>query len=73
MWETLGEIGDQLLQNGLSAALFSLAGFVLALFLVARLMGEKRAPANTLAWLLVIVLVPWIGVPLYLWAARQLA
>ena len=29
-------------------------------------MSEKRAPANTFAWLLIIILVPWVGVPLYL-------
>lgn len=44
----------------------AIAGFLLALFLVARLMSERRAPANTFAWLLVIVFVPWLGVPLYL-------
>lgn len=46
--------------------IFSTAGFLLAFFLVARLMSEKRAPANTFAWLLVIVLLPYVGVPLYL-------
>lgn len=66
MLETLREVQEQFLANGLLAALFSLAGFLLAFFLVARLMSEKRAPANTFAWLLIIVLVPWVGVPLYL-------
>ena len=46
--------------------LIAVAGFVLAFFLVARLMSEKRAPANTFAWLLIIILVPYVGVPLYL-------
>jgi len=63
--------------HGLLAEIFSLGGFILAVFLVARLMSEKRAPANTFAWLLVIVLIPWIGVPLYLMLGgrklRQLA
>jgi cardiolipin synthase A/B len=66
MWEHLREFREQLLANGLVAHLFSIAGFTFALFLVARLMSEKRAPANTFAWLLIIVLVPWVGVPLYL-------
>jgi cardiolipin synthase A/B len=57
---------DHFLAHGLVAALFSIAGFTFALFLIARLMSEKRAPANTFAWLLIIVLVPWVGVPLYL-------
>lgn len=66
MLDTLREFREQFLASGLFATLFSIAGFTLALFLVARLMSEKRAPANTFAWLLVIVLAPWVGVPLYL-------
>lgn len=66
MLETLREFREQFLANGLAAMLFSIASFALALLLVARLMSEKRTPANTSAWLLIIVLVPWVGVPLYL-------
>lgn len=66
MFETFSDFSEQFLRSGLVAALFSFAGFALALFLVARLMSEKRAPANTFAWLLIIVLLPWVGVPLYL-------
>lgn len=66
MLDYLREFQDQFLANGLVAALFSVAGFTLALFFAARLMSEKRAPANTFAWLLVVVLLPWVGVPLYL-------
>jgi len=46
--------------------LLTVAGFLLAIFLIARLMSEKRQPGNTLAWLLGIVLIPYVGVPLYL-------
>ncbi len=46
--------------------LLTIRGFLLALFLVARLLTEKRQPGNTMAWLLVIILVPYVGVPLYL-------
>lgn len=66
MFENLREFREQDLASGLVAQLFTIAGFIFALFLIARLMSEKRAPANTFAWLLIIVLVPWIGVPLYL-------
>src|SRR5215218_2501288 len=66
MFEVPRDLVEQFLNRGLLAVVFSIAGFTLALFLVARLMSEKRAPANTFAWLLIIVLVPWIGVPLYL-------
>ena len=51
--------------HGLVLEVFYLGVFVLAVFLVARLVSEKRAPANTFAWLLGIVPIPWLGVPLY--------
>ena len=41
-------------------------GFLLAVVLVARILLEPRSPSGTLAWLLAIVLVPFVGVPLYL-------
>jgi len=41
-------------------------GFALAFVLVARLMRQKRRPSNTVAWLLMILLIPYIGVPLYI-------
>ena len=66
MAANLRELFDLWPAHGLVAELFSVGGFLLAVFLVARLMSEKRAPANTFAWLLGIVLVPWLGVPLYL-------
>jgi cardiolipin synthase len=44
---------------------FSVLGFLLAVFLLSRILCEHRPPASTLAWLLVIVLVPYLGVPLY--------
>ncbi len=57
---------DRIAPGGFLAHLSTVAGFLLAFFLVARLMSERRAPANTFAWLLVIVFIPWLGVPLYL-------
>lgn len=53
------------LHAGLSH-LLTIAGFVLAIMLIARLMNEKRQPGNTFAWLLGIILIPYVGVPLYL-------
>ncbi|OUW16355.1 MAG: hypothetical protein CBD18_07030 [Opitutales bacterium TMED158] len=41
-------------------------GFSLALVLIARLMREKRRPSATVAWMLGIILIPYVGVPLYL-------
>src|SRR5687768_16261060 len=46
--------------------LFTVGGFVLAVFAIARLVSEKRPPSNTVAWLLMIILIPYVGVPLYL-------
>lgn len=66
MFDDLRDYIFELPVEGLFAQLFGILGFILAFFLVARLMSEKRAPANTFAWLLIIVLVPWVGVPLYL-------
>ena len=57
---------NRMAPGGLLAHLATVAGFLLAFFLIARLMSERRAPANTFAWLLVIVFIPWLGVPLYL-------
>lgn len=62
----LRDLWERFIANGLVNHLFSIGGFVLALFVIARLVGEKRAPANTFAWMLVVVLVPYLGVPLYL-------
>jgi cardiolipin synthase len=45
--------------------IFSVLGFLLAVLLLSRILRERRPPASTLAWLLVIVLVPYLGVPLY--------
>lgn len=66
MLEATRDFIEQFRERGLLAEVFTIAGFLLAFFLVARLMSEKRAPANTFAWLLIIVLLPYVGVPLYL-------
>ena len=66
MFDDLRDYVYALPYHGLIAHGFGIAGFIFAFFLVARLMSEKRAPANTFAWLLIIILVPWVGVPLYL-------
>ena len=52
--------------SGVLPHLLTVAGVLLALFAIARLMSERKQPGNTMAWLLAIVLVPYIGVPLFL-------
>lgn len=46
--------------------LLTYLGFALALLLLAHLLRQHRSPSSTIAWLLVILLLPYIGVPLYL-------
>ncbi|MEJ2058956.1 MAG: phospholipase D-like domain-containing protein [Gammaproteobacteria bacterium] len=41
-------------------------GFVLGLLLVVQLLREPRTPSSTLAWLMVILFLPYVGVPFYL-------
>ena len=43
----------------------TILGFLLAVFLLSRILREHRPPASTMAWLLSILLVPYVGVPLY--------
>lgn len=57
---------DPVVTTSLWSHLFTVGGVVLALFALARLLGERRQPGNTVAWLLSIILVPYVGVPLFL-------
>jgi cardiolipin synthase len=41
-------------------------GFILALVLLAHIIRERRSPTSTLAWLMAIIFIPYLGVPLYL-------
>ena len=41
-------------------------GFVLALALLSHILRERRSPTSTLAWLMAIIFIPYLGVPLYL-------
>ncbi len=41
-------------------------GFLLAMILVARIIRQHRPPASSLAWILFIVMAPYLGVPFYL-------
>ena len=43
----------------------TIMGFTLALLVIGRLMLEKRTPSNVFAWGLLMLFVPWLGVPLY--------
>lgn len=41
-------------------------GFLLAILLLAHIIRQRRPPTSTLAWILFIVMAPYLGVPLYL-------
>jgi cardiolipin synthase A/B len=57
---------QSLFDHPLVGHFLTVGGVLLALIAFARLLSEKKQPANTLAWLLAIVLIPYVGVPLYL-------
>jgi len=44
---------------------FSVINFLLALLFVSFILRSKRPPGNTLAWLLFVVVIPYIGIPFY--------
>ena len=47
---------------------------IMAIFVISSLVRKRRAPAATFAWILVMVLLPPIGIPLYLiFGGRKLA
>lgn len=49
----------------LTSELLTHFGFLLALVFLANLLRQRRSPSSTIAWLLVILLAPYVGVPLY--------
>jgi cardiolipin synthase len=49
----------------MTSELLTHLGFLLALVFLANLLRQKRSPSSTIAWLLVILLLPYVGVPLY--------
>ncbi|MBC2608118.1 phospholipase D-like domain-containing protein [Pelagicoccus albus] len=59
-------MSPKLLFDSVLPHLGAIIGLGLGVILIARLMREKRRPSNTFAWLLLIVLAPYIGVPLFL-------
>src|SRR5581483_6044964 len=50
----------------LLAQIASIITVVMTIVLIAAIVVQHRAPGTTLAWLLAIVLLPYVGVPLYL-------
>jgi len=46
-------------------------GFALGLALILRLLRERRRPSVTFAWLMAMILLPYVGVPLFLLFYRR--
>jgi len=44
----------------------SILGFILGVILITQILRNPRKPSATIGWLLIIVLVPLVGIPLYL-------
>jgi cardiolipin synthase len=59
-------MADWLIWQWLLAHFEILVGFLIGVILIARVLTQKRSPTGTLAWLLAIILIPYVGVPLYL-------
>lgn len=45
--------------------IFTIIGFLLAIFLMIKVIREHHRPGGAIAWVLIIVFAPYIGVPLY--------
>ena len=45
--------------------LLSIVGLAMGAVLIANVLVQRRTPQSTFAWLLAIVLIPYVGVPLY--------
>jgi len=50
----------------LAAHLATVVVTLLVVPFLARILRDRRAPGSTLAWLLVVVVIPYVGIPLYL-------
>lgn len=63
----MAELFDYIVLPTLLSYLAVVGAFLLAVVLIAHiLLQHRQSPAGTWAWLLAIVLVPYVGVPLYL-------
>jgi cardiolipin synthase len=58
-------------QGGLLGHILSVATFLLTLLLVSILIRSRRPPGSTIAWLAVIAMVPYIGIPFFLLFGRR--
>ena len=51
-----------------------IAGLFLALAAISHMLQQRRTPSSTVSWLLIMVLLPYVGIPLYiLFGGRKMA
>lgn len=55
-----------MLSTWLISHLAWIGGFLLAIILLAHIIRQRRTPSSTIAWILFIVMAPYLGVPVYL-------
>jgi cardiolipin synthase A/B len=55
----------------MSGHLLAIINFLLTLIFVSFILRSKRPPGNTLAWLFFIVIIPYIGIPLYIFLSGR--
>jgi cardiolipin synthase len=48
------------------AHLLSIAETLFIVYLLSNILQERRAPASSLAWILIIIALPYVGIPFYL-------
>lgn len=60
------EVIDNLVITSILTYLFLIGSFLLGVLLIAHILLQKHSPSGTIAWLLAILLMPYVGVPLYL-------
>ena len=51
--------------------LFSVLNFLLAMLFVSFILRSKRPPGNTLAWLLFVIIIPYVAIPLFIFLADR--
>jgi cardiolipin synthase len=51
--------------------LFSVLNFLLAVLFVSFILRSKRPPGNTLAWLLFVIIIPYLAIPLFIFLADR--
>ena len=56
---------------GVLTSILTTLGFLLALMLLSQILRERKPPANSMAWLISIVAVPWVAVPMYLLIGKR--